>query len=88
MPVYPLIRHRTVLATVYPTVYPVTLTELTGYKAMKRAQIKKRPMSDTTLATLEPEAIDYRELDGKGLYFRVKPDGNKSWQLRYKNPTA
>jgi hypothetical protein len=26
------------------------------------------------------------ELDGNGLYFRVKPDGNKSWQLRYKKP--
>lgn len=88
MPVYPLIRHRTVLATVYPTVYPATLTELAGYKAMKRTQIKKRPMSDTTLATLEPEAKEYREPDGKGLYFRVKPDGNKSWQLRYKKPNG
>ena len=55
---------------------------------MKRDQIKKRPMSDTTLATLEPEAKEYREPDGKGLYFRVKPDGNKSWQLRYKKPNG
>ena len=51
---------------------------------MKRKQIKKRPMADTALATLEPEAKEYRELDGNGLYFRVKPNGNKSWQLRYK----
>lgn len=53
---------------------------------MKRTQIKKRPMSDTTLATLEPEEKEYRELDGNGLYFRVKPDGKKAWVYRYKKP--
>ena len=42
-------------------------------------------MADTVLATLEPEGKEYRELDGNGLYLRVKPDGTKSWQLRYKN---
>ena len=53
---------------------------------MKRADIKRRPMTDTTLAALEPDTVEYRERDdGQGLYFRVKPDGNKSWQLRYKN---
>lgn len=51
---------------------------------MKRANIKRRPMADTTLASLEPEASAYRELDGNGLYFRVKPNGQKSWELRYK----
>ncbi|WP_407411650.1 tyrosine-type recombinase/integrase [Acinetobacter sp.] len=51
---------------------------------MKRSDIKRRPLADTVLATLEPETKEYRELDGNGLYFRVKPDGNKSWQLRYK----
>jgi len=53
---------------------------------MKRSEIKRRPMADTVLATLEPEAKEYRELDGNGLYLRVRPDGNKSWQLRYKKP--
>ena len=53
---------------------------------MKRADIKRRPLADTVLATLEPEQKEYRELDGTGLYFRVKADGNKSWQLRYKKP--
>lgn len=43
-------------------------------------------MSDTTLANLEPEDKDYRELDGNGLYFFVQKNGNKSWQLRYKKP--
>ncbi|KPB74936.1 tyrosine-type recombinase/integrase [Pseudomonas cannabina] len=51
---------------------------------MKRSEIKRRPLSDTTLAGLEPELKEYRELDANGLYFRVKPDGQKSWQLRYK----
>jgi hypothetical protein len=53
---------------------------------MKRRDIRKRPMADTTLASLEPETKEYRELDGNGLYLRVKPDGSKSWQLRYKKP--
>lgn len=51
---------------------------------MKRSEIKRRPLADTVLATLEPEAAAYRELDGNGLYFRVKPNGQKSWELRYK----
>ncbi|WP_027602816.1 MULTISPECIES: tyrosine-type recombinase/integrase [Pseudomonas] len=53
---------------------------------MKRQDIKRRPLSDTTLASLEPEATVYREQDGNGLYFRVKPNGQKSWELRYKKP--
>ena len=53
---------------------------------MKRSQIKRRPLADTVLVTLEPEAKAYRENDGKGLYFRVKPNGMKSWELRYKKP--
>lgn len=55
---------------------------------MKRTAIKRRPLADTTLAGLEPDAKEYRELDGNGLYFRVKPDGQKSWQLRYKTPVG
>lgn len=51
---------------------------------MKRSAIKKRPLSDTTLEALKPEDKEYRELDGNGLYFRVKPNNKKSWQLRYK----
>lgn len=43
-------------------------------------------MADTVLASLEPEAREYREHDGAGLYLRVKPDGSKSWQFRYKRP--
>ncbi|MCV4097216.1 tyrosine-type recombinase/integrase [Pseudomonas aeruginosa] len=53
---------------------------------MKRSEIKRRPLADTTLAGLEPEATPYRELDGAGLYFRVKPNGQKSWNFRYKKP--
>ncbi|KZX57656.1 MAG: tyrosine-type recombinase/integrase [Pseudomonas sp.] len=53
---------------------------------MKRSEIKRRPMADTTLAGLEPEKAVYREHDGQGLYFRVKPNGQKSWEQRYKKP--
>lgn len=53
---------------------------------MKRSEIKRRPLQDATLSGLEPELKEYREIDSNGLYFRVKPDGNKSWQLRYKKP--
>lgn len=51
---------------------------------MKRSEIKRRPLADNVLAGLEAETKEYRELDGDGLYFRVKPDSSKSWQLRYK----
>jgi len=51
---------------------------------MKRTQIKRRPLADTVLEKLEPEAKEYRELDSTGIYFRVKPNGSKSWLLRYK----
>lgn len=54
-------------------------------KYMKRSDIKRFPMSDTTLASLEPEDKDYRVKDSdSGLYFVVKSSGTKSWQLRYK----
>ena len=52
---------------------------------MKRNAIKKRPLSDTTLANLEPEDKDYRERDTGGLHIVVQKTGKKSWQLRYKN---
>lgn len=55
---------------------------------MKRTQIKRRPLADTVLASLEPEEKAYRELDGLGLYLRVKPNGSKSWELRYKRPNG
>ena len=55
---------------------------------MKRSEIKRRPLSDTVIANLEADLKEYRELDGSGLYIRVKPDGNKSWQLRYKKPNG
>lgn len=86
MPFYSDSCSHTRLLTLYTVVYTGIFVELEVYKKMKRNQIKKRPMSDTTLATLEPEAIEYRELDGNGLYFRVKANGSKSWVYRYKKP--
>ena len=64
--------------------YIACFVELTGVQGMKRADIKRRPLADTVLATLEPELKEYRELDGDGLYFRVKPDNKKAWLFRYK----
>ena len=55
---------------------------------MKRSEIKRRPLADTVLTSLEAETKEYRELDGSSLYFRVKADGGKSWQLRYKKPSG
>lgn len=52
--------------------------------SVKRQDIKKRPLSDTVLDSLEPEDKEYRELDGNGLYFRVQPNGKKAWLFRYK----
>ncbi|MNJ77337.1 hypothetical protein D3C77_748130 [compost metagenome] len=55
---------------------------------MKRSEIKRPPMADTTLASLEPEARTYQELDGAGLYLRVKPTAQRSRVLRYKKADA
>ena len=68
----------------YTVLYIVRFIESVGVQAMKRTEIKRRPLSDTVLANLEPESKEYRELDGDGLYFRVKPDGKKAWLFRYK----
>ncbi len=68
----------------YTILYIAHFIELTGVQAMKRIDIKRRPLSDTVLSNLEPEEKEYRELDGDGLYFRVKPDGKKAWLFRYK----
>ncbi|QFT84997.1 Putative prophage CPS-53 integrase [Halomonas sp. THAF12] len=54
---------------------------------MKRTAIKRRPLADTVLASLEPEAKEYREAYGVDrLYFVVSPSGRKRWEVRYKNP--
>ena len=68
----------------YTALYIARFIESAGVEAMKREEIKRRPLADTVLATLEPELKEYRELDGNGLYFRVKHDGKKAWLFRYK----
>ena len=52
---------------------------------MKRSEIKRYPLADSVLSALEPELKEYRVRDSQNLYFRVKPNNRKSWQLRYKN---
>lgn len=52
---------------------------------MKRSEIKRRPLADTVLASLEPEAKEYRENYGVDrLYFVVSSTGRKRWELRFK----
>ncbi|MFC2992986.1 tyrosine-type recombinase/integrase [Halomonas tibetensis] len=54
---------------------------------MKRTAIKRRPLADTVLASLEPEEKEYRESYGRDrLYFVVNPSGRKRWEMRYKKP--
>ena len=55
---------------------------------MKRADVNKMPMKDTTLSALEPEEKEYRLNNGDNLYFVVNPKGNKRWELRYKKPST
>ncbi len=49
--------------TVYTVLYIAHFIELTGLQAVKRSEIKRRPLSDTTIANLEAEEKEYRELD-------------------------
>lgn len=52
---------------------------------MKRSDIKRRPLADTVLASLEPEKTEYRESYGVDrLYFVVSANGRKRWEFRYK----
>lgn len=56
---------------------------------MKRADIKRRPLADTVLASLEPEAKEYRESYGiDRIYFVVNQSGRKRWEWRYKKPAT
>lgn len=52
---------------------------------MKRKDIKRRPLADTVLSSLEPEEKEYRETYGVDrIYFVVSANGRKRWELRYK----
>ncbi|WP_291354373.1 tyrosine-type recombinase/integrase [Acinetobacter sp. UBA3106] len=55
---------------------------------MKRDDVNKFPMKDTTLSALEFEEKEYRLNNGDNLYFVVNPKGNKRWELRYKKPST
>lgn len=53
---------------------------------MKRAELKQKGnYSDTVFKNIEPEEKEYSLSDGNGLYFRVRPNGNKDWRFRYKS---
>lgn len=40
-------------------------------------------LSDLKIKSLRPESKPYRVRDGDGLYLKVTPNGNKTWQIRY-----
>ena len=53
---------------------------------MKRQNFNKiRNINDKVLMSLESEAKDYRVTVEERLYFLVKSNGNKYWQVKYKN---
>lgn len=52
---------------------------------LKRSDIKRRPLADTVLSSLEPESKEYRETYGiDRIYFVVAANGRKRWEFRYK----
>jgi hypothetical protein len=73
---------------VYGGIYGAELFEPNHTKTtMKRSEIKRRPLADTVLASLEPEEKEYRENYGVDrLYFMVGSTGRKRWELRFKKP--
>lgn len=43
-----------------------------------------KPLTNTTLQSLKPQAKEYRKYDGNGLYIRVRPNKSKHWFFSYK----
>jgi integrase len=55
--------------------------------AVKRTEIKRTPLAETVLRSLEPESKLYRVRDGDNLlYFTVDSKGAKRWEVRFKAP--
>ncbi|MAZ06714.1 tyrosine-type recombinase/integrase [Marinobacter sp. SS8-8] len=54
---------------------------------MKRHEIKRTPLAETVLRSLEPENKLYRIKDGSNqLHFTVAANGSKRWEVRFKRP--
>ncbi|MGE8319077.1 MAG: tyrosine-type recombinase/integrase [Comamonas sp.] len=70
----------------YAVVYAQSKIELVAY--MKHADLAKKhhPLKDTTIEALEAETKPYRVRDSfdRNLHLYVRPDGRKSWEIRYK----
>lgn len=43
-----------------------------------------KPLTNTTISNLKPQAKEYTKSDGKGLYIRVRTNGSKVWYFAYK----
>src|SRR5690606_1208555 len=52
----------------------------------QNTKVRRKKSVEEIYKTLKPKAKEYREpTDIPGLYCRVKPNGKKHWQYRYKN---
>ncbi|TCJ97965.1 integrase [Volucribacter psittacicida] len=43
-----------------------------------------KPLTNTTINNLKPQAKEYIKSDGKGLWLRINPTGSKTWYFSYK----
>lgn len=69
------------------------INSMETYQKMYKHEIKKYPMSDTTIKSLKHDPsfksaqdIADGKIDGGTLYLRLTPEGGKQWRIRYKNP--
>lgn len=71
----------------YATMYAFELA-IPWHTQMKHTDLDKKhfPLKDATIVALEPAEKGYRVRDSgdSNLYLYVRPDGRKSWEVRYK----
>ncbi len=54
---------------------------------MKRIEIKRTPLAEMVIRSLEPEDKLYRIKDGPNqLYFTLDRNGARGWEVRFKRP--
>ena len=71
-------------------IFDVNTQDDIGLKSLSQnTKVRRKKSVEEIYKTLEPKAKEYREpTDIPGLYCRVKPNGKKHWQYRYKNDQA
>lgn len=85
MPIYKGVWCILLLTPLYGIMYGLSSYVFTIQEVVvRKGDVKRFPMKDTVLASLESEAKEYRINDGDNLHFVVSSKGNKRWELRYK----